>query len=214
MPSLVSNRLLLLGGILGPAVFATTVASVGAMLDQYDHVNQFISELGATGADHAWVMNYFGFMLSAALMLIFALAARRHFPRSALNLAGTLLVATFATGVFLAGVFSCDQGCSPVDPTLDQRIHDLVSVIAFLAFASGAAVWGAMFLRMPGWRGFGFYSFASTAASLVVLVAMIQSESARDGTGLYQRLFLATLMIWLAAIAVRLLRRTASEAPG
>ena len=51
-------RPLLLTGLVGPIVFAITVAFVGSLRPGYSHVNQFISELGETGGRLAWVMNY------------------------------------------------------------------------------------------------------------------------------------------------------------
>ena len=60
-------RSLLLTGVAGPLVFGIAVFTSGALRSNYSHVDQFISELGETGGEFAWLMNYFGFMLSAGI---------------------------------------------------------------------------------------------------------------------------------------------------
>lgn len=205
-------RRLLLTGVLGPVLFAVTVVVAGALRPGYDHVDQFISELGESGGRLAWLMNIPGFMLSAALILVFVLVLRSRFDRSATRTAGTFLLAMFAASVFLAGVFSCDAGCLTDDPSPTQSMHDLVSVIAFPAFTLGVLAWGTSFCRTHEWRAFGIYSVASAALSIVFLVLMVRSEAARDGTGLYQRLFLGVLFLWMASLSIRLWRSPMDDA--
>lgn len=197
------SRLLLLTGIVGPLVFAITVVIVGSLRPDYNHVSQFMSELGEAGGQFAMAMNYFGFMLSAGLILVFVLVFRSHFPRTVINSIATGLLALFAVSMFLAGVFSCDVGCSPSEPTLDQKLHDLFSILAFPAFTAGVFVWGFSLWRTANWRGFGVYSLVTASLSLVLLVAMVQSEASREGTGTYQRLYLGVLFLWLMAMAAR-----------
>lgn len=203
---------LLLTGAAGPVLFALTVVGAGALRPGYDHADQFISELGETGADNAWVMNYPGFMLSAVLILVFVLLLQSRFSRSASNAAGTFLLAVFAVSVFLAGVFSCDTGCAPDDPSPAQKMHDLVSILAFPAFVLGVIAWGISFRRWPAWRGFGLYSLASAALAIVFLVLMVNSETTRDGTGTYQRLFLGILFLWMFLLSIRLWRTSSADA--
>ena len=207
------NGLLLLAGVAGPLLFFAAVAVSGALRADYSHLNQFISELGETGGEFAWLMNYFGFMASAALILIFVLAFQTRFRRTTVTVVGTLLLALFAVCVFLAGVFSCDVGCPIADRSPEQQLHDLVSIIAFPVFVLGVAVWGCHFFRLAGWRRFGQYSLVTAGVSVVLLVAMVQSEASRIGTGLYQRLFLGVLFLWLAVLAIRLVKSGGNGEP-
>lgn len=200
------RNLLLLCGVFGPVLFAVVTVVVGSTRSSYSHISQFISELGETGAEFAWVMNWLGFVLPGILILIFALASRKLFPGGPVNAIGSFCLAVFAICLSLAGIYSCDPGCSPANPTREQELHDLVSMIAFPAFIIGVVVWGAMFLRDVGWRGFGTYSLVSGVGSVGVLVAMVQSEATREGTGILQRLFLAILFAWLVALSIRLQR--------
>jgi len=212
MSSTHPSRALLLTGIAGPVVFGSVVVVNALLRPGYDHVDQFISELGETGGEFAWLMNHFGFMLSAMLILVFVLTFRLALPRTILNVVGTIFLAVFATCLFLAGVFSCDTGCPTTGGSSEQQLHDLVSVIAFPAFIVGVSAWGVQFLRAREWRLFGVYSLLTSASAVGLLVIMVESEATRDGTGLYQRLFLAVLFLWLIVLAGRLLR-SASESP-
>ena len=197
---------LLLAGTAGPALFSLAVVIAGALRPGYDHVNQFISELGEAGGSTAALMNFPGFMLSALVMLVFFLVLPSRFSRSAATMIGTILLSVFATSVFFAGAYSCDPGCLPDNPSTSQRLHDIASVLAFPAFTLGVVAWGIKFLRLPGWRGFGTYSLVSAALSIVFLVLMVRSEATRDATGLYQRLFLGVLFLWMVSLSIRLWR--------
>jgi hypothetical protein len=162
--------------------------------------------LGETGGHFAWAMNYFGFMLSAGLVLIFVLAFRTLLPRTALNSLGASLLVIFAISMFLAGVFSCDVGCPPSDRSVDQKLHDLFSILAFPSFTAGVFTWGLSLSRIAGWRRFGIYSLVTASLSLILLLMMVQSEASRAGTGTYQRLYLGVLFLWLMAMSAKQLR--------
>lgn len=200
-------RLLLFAGIVGPLLFAATVLVVGSLRPEYSHVNQFMSELAEAGGQFAWLMKYFGFMLPAAFILIFVLAFRTRFPRTPLSSIGTSLLVVFAISMFLAGVFPCDVGCSPPEPTLNQKLHDLFSILAFPSFTAGVFFWGLSLFHNASWRRFGIYTLGTAILSLVFLIVMIQSEASREGTGTYQRLYLGVLFLWLIMLSVRLSRK-------
>ena len=209
-----SIRPLLLTGFVGPLVFAITVVLVASLRPSYSHVNQFMSELGETGGHLAWVMNYFGFMLSAGLILIFVLAFRTRLPRTLLNLVGTSLLVVFAISMFFAGVFSCDVGCPLTEQSFNQELHDLFSILAFPAFTAGVFSCGLSLSRTASWRRFGNYSLVTAVLSLILLVAMVQSEASREGTGIYQRLYLGVLFLWLMVMSVRQFMGFSNEKTG
>ena len=201
-----SIRLRLLAGLLGPLLFAVTVFVVAYLRPDYSHANQFMSELAETGGQYAWVMKYLGFMISAAFILVFVLACRTRLPGTAMGSIGTSLLLVFAVSMFLAGVFPCDIGCSPLAPSLDQKLHDLFSILAFPSFTAGVFILGLALRRDANWRHFAHHTLGTAILSLVLLVVMIQSEASREGTGTYQRLYLGVLFLWLMVFSVRLSR--------
>lgn len=197
------SRMLTLGGVAGPILFTVIVVTCGALRPEYSHLSQFISELGEIGGPNAGLMNYAGFMVPGALILVSGLGLVGPLPRSGLTIAGAFLVALFGAGVFAAGVFSCDPGCLPENPSREGFLHNLVSLIAFVAMIAGVALLGFQFRRMPGWPGFALYSFLTAAAAAALLLVMMIVTAAMPIIGLVQRVFLGVLFLWLILVSIR-----------
>ncbi len=187
-------------------MFGVTVLVVGLLRHSYDHRIQFVSELGETGSEYSIIMNYFGFMIPATLIALFTLNLISLYSQTTVALLASILLAIFVTGMFFAGIFSCDQTCLPTKPTSHQLLHNLVSFVAFVALIVSSLFWGIYFTHKPEWYRFAQYSLVTSALATIFLVLMILSVSTRNDTGLYQRLFLATLFIWMAFFAHRVWR--------
>ena len=198
------SRFLTLGGLAGPVMFTTTVFIVGLLRHSYDHSTQFISELGETGGEHSNIMNYFGFMIPAILILVFALKLLLSHSKTKLTYLASILVVVFSAGMFLAGFFSCDPTCLPFDPSTNQLLHNLVSFLAFVALITSSFLWGKYFKGIPEWHRFANYSLVTSGLAAVFLLLMILAAPTRTNSGLYQRFFLAVLFIWMANFAYRL----------
>ncbi len=86
-------RALAVCGAVAPIVF--TVAMIAASLQHpaYSHAKNFISELGATGAPGATVMNFAGFLPYGILMMAFAAAVHRGIRADAGGWLGPSLLA-------------------------------------------------------------------------------------------------------------------------
>jgi hypothetical membrane protein len=196
-------RVLALGGVAGPVLFSALVIVCGALRPGYDHATQFISELGETGSPHASLMNFAGFVPSGLLLAAFGASLAWRLPRTGLSLVGAVLVAGFGLGIAGAGVYSCDPGCPRQGMSAEATLHHVVSVLAFLAGVLGLAVWAYRFRRLAAWRSLWGYTAASGAAALVLLLVLNASVETRWFTGIWQRLFLATLFLWCAVVGVR-----------
>ena len=84
-------RILALGGLAGPVWFAAVVALCAALRPDYRHAHQFISELGAAGSPHAWLMNYAGFLPVGLLLGIGFRSLPRLRPLSTGSIASGVL---------------------------------------------------------------------------------------------------------------------------
>ncbi|MDH4092099.1 MAG: DUF998 domain-containing protein, partial [Cyclobacteriaceae bacterium] len=69
-----SFKFLALGGIAGPVLFTTVTLICASLRPGFNHVSQFISELGATGTPNARLMNFAGFMPSGAMIAAFGVS--------------------------------------------------------------------------------------------------------------------------------------------
>jgi hypothetical membrane protein len=199
-------RWLSLGGVLGPVLFFAAVAVLGALRPGYSHVAHFISELGASGTPHSAVMNYAGFVPAGLLLAALGVSLFRVLPRQALAIAGAALVTLFGVLIAASGIASCDPGCPQGSGSAENAVHNTIAPILFIALIVASALLGQHFRRVPPLRGLSLYSFATSLAALVLFVAMVQSLEARELTGLWQRLLLATQFAWCVVVGLRLFR--------
>ncbi|MBX3686048.1 MAG: DUF998 domain-containing protein [Rhodocyclaceae bacterium] len=197
----------LISGILAPPLWAAMIILCGALRPGFDHVDQYISELGERGGANADLMRFGGFMLTGLMHVGFAaafnamlLGMSRHRWLTRLV---ALLIALDGLGRVGAGVFACEPGCLGAE-SLDQRLHSLSATVAFLSIIAASLLAGPLLLRTPPLGKLAAYSFASGCAGILFLALMSASESTHVGTGLYERLASGALSLWVCVIALRL----------
>lgn len=177
----------------------------GELRPGFDHVAQYISELGERGSANGGFMRYGGFVASGVLHIAYAAAfyavLRGRTERRGLTLLVAVLIALNGLGRIGAGLFACAPGCAaPEDPV--QRLHSLAATVAFLAIAT-AALFGSMLFRSArGMRALRLYSLATGIAGLLFLGLMSAGDVAR--VGLYERLASGVLSLWVLVTALRL----------
>ena len=199
-------KALSLTGIAAPILFLVVILAAGSSTPDYDHLNQFISELGASGARTATLMNYAGFIPTGVMLAIFGLVVVRRLSNDKPGYVAGACLTLFGLGVFLAGLFSCDAGCPQSGGTLSNTIHDRVSPLAFVAAIVGIGLFSFRFRRTPGWERMWIYSLATSLLAAAFFVGLVTSLESRSYTGLWQRLMLLTLFGWCASTSVRLYR--------
>ncbi len=89
-------RILALGGVGGPVLFAAVVLVCAALRPDYSHSMQVMSALGETGGPNALLMNAAGFVPTGLLLMGFAISLSRLVPRTALATAGALFLGLFS----------------------------------------------------------------------------------------------------------------------
>ena len=195
---------LALAGIIGPLIFTVVIIVNASLRSDYNHMSQFISALGATNTPHAAFINYAGFITFGLLMVAFAISLFILLPKNTGTRIGSVGILFFGTGIFLAGVFSCDAGC-PLEGSITNNLHHRISALAFISGIISTGVLGFSFKKLSEWRSIWLYSIITFAISLVLLVVMINSFETRIYTGLWQRLLLFTLFAWLVRLALKII---------
>jgi hypothetical protein len=117
-----------------------------------------------------------------------------------------VLVGLFGVGVATSGIISCDPGCPVSGGSLENAAHNAIGPLSFIALACGVGLLGSAFRRLPYFRPFSRYSLVTSLLGLLFIAAIVGSLEAKTLTGLWQRLFLATLFLWCAVIGIRVLR--------
>lgn len=195
-----------LGGLFGSALFTLMTLICSSLRPGYDHINHFISELGATNTHHATLMNYAGFIPSGLMIIQFAISLLSLLSMSVAGRFGAVLVGLFGTGVILVGFFSCDQGCPQKDGSFENMMHNAVSGPAFLSVIIGILLLAFAFRKSIQWNRLWIYSLMSSLVAALFMILLINSIESRELTGLWQRLLLATVFLWLSIISINLFR--------
>ena len=196
-------RILSLGGAAGAVLFSLATLVSAALRPQYNHLTSFISELGASGTSYAPVMNYLGFVPAGLLLAVFGIALMRSTSRRVPAVIGSGLVVLFGLGIAVSGMISCDPGCPQAGGSPENTVHNVIGPLSFIAVILGVALLSYDFRQVPSLRSFSLYSFVTSILALLFFVALVGSADSGTLTGLWQRLFLATVFIWCAIIGIR-----------
>ncbi|MEM7412303.1 MAG: DUF998 domain-containing protein [Myxococcota bacterium] len=199
-------RFLALGGVIAPVWLATVAALCASLRPGYDHLTQFVSELGATGTPHAALMNYGGFLPTGACLVALGIAMRAGLPRSRATRSAAVLVLLFGTGVFASGLARCDPGCPQRGASPEGLLHEILGPAAFLCAMVGAALLGWGLAQRDDWRGVQRTSLVASALALCFFIGLGTSVETRAWTGLWQRALVGTLFLWTAVVGTRLFR--------
>jgi len=205
----------LLCGVVAPLLWVAVIAIAGELRPGFDHVRQYISELGERGSSAEMFMRYGGFVATGFMHIIYAAAfyavVIRVSGQARLTLLLALFIALNGIGRVGAGVFACEPGCAAPE-ILAQRLHSLSATIAFLSIIAAATLGAIVFRADNRLRPLAAYSFASGCAGLIFLWLMSSSEATHAFTGLYERLASGVLTLWVGVTALWLLSLSAPNA--
>lgn len=170
--------------------------------DHYQPAEQAMSELAVGPYGNLMTV---AFTLLGLGILVLAAGLRRQFPGA---LAGPLLLTLVGAFVMLSAVFETNgQG---VPATTASRIHEGVGVAAFVLVTVAMFVFAWRFRRDPSWRSFALPTLMWAIVTAAAFLAFPLLEE--KAFGIAQRLFVATWLSWLVAVALRL--RAQTSMPG
>jgi hypothetical protein len=201
-------------------LFAVAWVVAGALEPGYSHVTQGVSELGARGTEHPWIVNAAIVVLGLSIGAI-GIALRAALPaRRASQVATALFIAAGLT-IVLAGFVRLDCGLSDRrcedlwrarQLSWHEDVHlwaDLVGQILLAAtpFAIARALWPGPVAQLAVGAG---------ATGLGIGVASFFLYGVDDPpSGLIQRFGFLVLLVWVVILAVGILHVTrGSPRPG
>ncbi|MCY1036430.1 DUF998 domain-containing protein [Corallococcus sp. BB11-1] len=195
-------------GLLSLLILAGAALAGGLAYPGYDHLRQYISELGATGANTGPGVS-FAFMASGALLAAFWLMCAGLFPKSPPLIIGFCLGALNGLGLFFGGVFRCDFQCSLASPSKAAMLHELLGGLGYLAGIAGVFVVGLTMRNRPAFRG--LFSVA-LGCGVPAALAFWWIHPAFEFDGAAQRVVELALAVWTVAVALSV--RRPAEAVG
>ena len=199
---LILSVLLFLSGVLLPEF-------IGFLSSDYNSISNYLSELGAVGAEYSRVVNYFGFLPTAFSVLFITLLLQSNFSNTRLSRAGFLLVGIgYFIGYFGAFIFPCDFGC-PSEGSFSQNMHMILGLISYLITPVGLILLGIGLRKEP----MIIHSLASFVATFIFLLGffMMLNPSQIDLLGFWQRLADYTVFALLIFLSLNLKEQTKYE---
>ncbi len=199
-------RTFALCGIAAPLVYAVGALAAGAGSPDYSHMTQFVSELGATDAPMALLMNA-TFLLFGVLMAVFALGLHRGIQAGPGDWLGIALIVAYGLFYVALAFAPCDPGCRPDPGTFHHRAHFLLSdSIVFVAIASPLVLYNRL-KRDSRWTGVA----APVLLAALAAWALFAVPAFGLGGPVKQRVWLLLVFAWIETLALRLLRLTKGE---
>jgi len=213
-------RTALWAGIAGPVLFIVVFLVEGVIREGYDPVRLQVSYLSL--GEGGWVQ-VLSFLVSGALILVFAGALRGVLEGGPGAVTGTLGVALAGAGLVIAGVFSTMPAFGWPPGTPDGFPSDIpptgyLHVLGALCFFGGMILAPAALARRF-WRersvGWTVYCLATAVVVFVFQGAASSDPSGHplypDAVGLFQRIAIVAGLAWIALLAARCLRSDTQE---
>jgi hypothetical membrane protein len=176
-------------GLLAPVIMAFTTFAAIALSPWFSWQENGLSALGVSDTS---VLFNAGLIGGGLLSILFAIGLTSgHTTRSRLTTSagGALIIGS--VNLALVGIFPDSAG----------RIHDVVSIVYFLATTLGYVLWGLAWLRASE-KVHGVLSIAAGVAALLALLAVPHHRLATAIPGLLS----ATIMsCWTVALAVKMI---------
>ena len=178
----------------------------------YSPISQAESDLAVGPFGYIMTINFLNRgALSLAFLFAFMSTIRLSGGKVAQYRGGFFLLGIWSIGAFLLAIFPTDVPSTPI--SWHGAIHLVVALIAFLTGALGTLV---LSLRMNGNQALrNMRRFALPIAVLAVVFCLLElltpfftpHLSTRFG-GLFERMFLGTMLAWIAAISAYMLKHS------
>jgi hypothetical membrane protein len=202
-----ADRLLALAGIIGPLILIVCDWSAALTAKGYNIIRDSISSLAWTNL--GWLQTI-GFLAMGLLMemyfagLILNIRPWRGYRTSAI----LLVLSGFC--LLMVGAFHADAAEGLI--TIQGEIHLAVSRLVFLIFPIAILILSSSMKRDPRWQNLYLYTLITVFAG-VVLIIIVLLVSQTPWFGLFERLLVANMIIWIEVTAIRLLRFSTKKQP-
>ncbi|WP_290619673.1 MULTISPECIES: DUF998 domain-containing protein [unclassified Arsukibacterium] len=194
------KKLIIILPVVSALWFLTTIILAGAYEPDYQHMSQYISELGATGAANGQWVNLGGFIPASVLLVFFVVMAISHSSGQKKQLLGLMGIAVYAVTLGIAALYPCDSGCRPQNPSVSQLIHNLSAMSGYLS-AVAAVFLLASYVKQHGSKILSIvgYIFGAVAS---IMFFLLNPEFPL--LGLAQRVFELSIYLWILLYSLHL----------
>lgn len=212
------TRLLIAGGVVGPLLFIIVFLIEGATRPGYSAWHNYVSSLSTSDQGWEQIVN---FLVCGLLSLGFAVGLRKVLRTGRGAVWGPVLFGIFGLALVIAGIFVTDgslgypPGSTTNGPqTLHGTIHGVAGLVTFVSLPLACFVMARRFADNPHWKGWALVSTLVGIAIIALFVAFTAVSALDENgvlpnspTGFLQRIAIILGWIWMALLALRLLRQ-------
>lgn len=194
------HGILALAGVLGPFVLILAELTAAFSAPGYDPIRDSISSLALTPM--GWVQTI-GFLAIGLLVEVFVAGLLFSIRRGWGFGLGVSLLVCFGFGLLLIGAFRIDPVGAP--HTIEGTIHSATANIVFWLFPIAILLLAPSIKNDPNWKNFFIYTVVTGVLALALIIGQVCLPAQLSWFGLYERVLVANVIIWVEVIAVRLL---------
>ncbi len=200
------ENIALLSGLIATIWISIGVYIAAKFYPNYDHANQFCSELGATGSPTEKLSPLINNYPLGFIFCLFGWAVTQLSDSNiALSIAGVLII-VHGVGTWVAGYFPMDKDPYTKSPTLTGNIHSIAGFIMLLALlvAPLFVAFSPESIYVPFW--FRISSIVIVVLSVFYLFKLVKGFENKRLTGYYQRVSYWVKLIWLSVFSLILVQ--------
>lgn len=198
----INQRMLAICGIVGPIVYTIVMIAIGLLQPGYNHLTQFMSELGEVGGPNATIMNTAGFMLLGLFIIAFAFGLHRGINEGKGSKIGPALIAMSGAGWIAVGLFQVDP--NSLDISFTGMLHVSGAMIVGLGFSIAPFAIARRSRNDHRWVSYRPYSLAT--GILTAILGLVFIFVGIEGyMGALQRIVTGVPLLWIEVMAIRLL---------
>jgi hypothetical membrane protein len=190
---------------MGPILILLFVIILGYLQQDYDHIRDFISELGAIGAPYAIYMNYLGFTFLGISIIFFGLTTyyKLNFNfNDKLTTIGIILIFVSGLSFFLIAFFPCDANC--INKSIIGIIHSNLSDIAQFSMIISILFIYINIKNKSSWKYFDDFSLISFFMG-IIFALIYNLNIIENYDGLLQRISFGIPLIWIFIMSIKIL---------
>ena len=195
-----------LSGIVGPLVLGIAGVTAAFSHPGYDPIRESISSLALTPM--GWLQSI-GFLVFGLLTEVFVVGLFFSIRRGRGFALGIAVLVCAGFGLLLLGAFQTDP--VGISHTIEGTIHSVAAAIVFWFFPAACLLIAPSLRHVTYWKDLYLYNIITGAFNFSLLIVLLLLPVHQNWFGLYERIIVASMVIWVEVMAIWLLRLSRKE---